>query len=98
MRKLNLLRIRLNLYPRHHHALAQAAAFEQRWAERKSSLAKLDGFRFFTLLRRVDKVGERTIEYPADTPDYMSMTVRSRVEFWAARRWSAPRTPPSTCL
>ena len=27
--------------------------FEKRWAERKSRLANLDGFRFFTLMRRV---------------------------------------------
>ena len=40
----------------------KAAAFEQRWATRKSRLATLDGFRYFTLLRRVplvDVVGER---------------------------------------
>ena len=29
-------------------------AFEKRWAERKSRLAVLDGFRFFTLMRRVE--------------------------------------------
>ena len=28
--------------------------FEKRWAERKSRLANLDGFRFFTLMRRVE--------------------------------------------
>lgn len=31
------------------------ARFEQRWATRKSRLAELDGFRFFTLLRRVPR-------------------------------------------
>ena len=31
------------------------AKFEQRWATRKSRLAVLDGFRFFTLLRRVPR-------------------------------------------
>lgn len=30
------------------------AAFEKRWAERKSRLGLLTGFRFFSLLRRVD--------------------------------------------
>ena len=52
--------------------------FEKRWAERKSSLASLDGFRFFTLLRRVDGVelpGGGLVEYEEGTPDYMSMTV-----------------------
>ena len=29
------------------------AKFEKRWAERKSRLAELDGFRFFTIMRRV---------------------------------------------
>ena len=32
----------------------QGPKFEKRWAERKSRLAELDGFKFFTLLRRVD--------------------------------------------
>ena len=31
--------------------------FEKRWAERKSRLANLDGFRFFTLMRRVEGMG-----------------------------------------
>ena len=31
--------------------------FEKRWAERKSRLANLDGFRFFTLMRRVEGPG-----------------------------------------
>ncbi len=41
--------------------------FEKRWAERKSSLATTDGFRFFTLLRRVDDVKStdgNTFSYP----------------------------------
>ena len=33
--------------------------FEKRWADRKSRLAKLDGFRFFTLLKRVSLFGQR---------------------------------------
>jgi len=45
--------------------------FEKRWAERKSRLADLEGFRFFTLLRRVVEEGE----VPADEPDYVSFTV-----------------------
>jgi len=51
------------------------AAFEKRWANRKSSLAKMEGFRFFTLLRRCEKVGGVEKEYEEGTPDYMSMTV-----------------------
>jgi len=31
----------------------KAAKFEQRWANRKSRLAELDGFRYFHLMRRV---------------------------------------------
>ena len=51
--------------------------FEKRWADRKSSLKVLDGFRFFTLLRRADgvSVSGRVIEYEEGTPDYMSMTI-----------------------
>lgn len=46
--------------------------FEKRWAERKSRLANLDGFRFFTLLRRVNLDGT---EYANELGNYMSMTV-----------------------
>jgi len=51
--------------------------FEKRWADRKSSLKVLDGFRFFTLLRRADDVqlNDRPVEYAQGTADYMSMTV-----------------------
>ena len=51
--------------------------FEKRWADRKSSLKILEGFRFFTLLRRADDVelNGKKVEYEDDTPDYMSMTV-----------------------
>mmetsp|Transcript_905 Transcript_905/g.1599 ORF Transcript_905/g.1599 Transcript_905/m.1599 type:complete len:352 (+) Transcript_905:111-1166(+) len=34
------------------------AKFEKRWAERKSRLAELDGFQFFTIMRRVTLEGE----------------------------------------
>jgi len=51
--------------------------FEKRWADRKSSLKTLEGFRFFTLLRRADDIelNGKAVEYEEDTPDYMSMTV-----------------------
>mmetsp|Transcript_31606 Transcript_31606/g.103013 ORF Transcript_31606/g.103013 Transcript_31606/m.103013 type:complete len:308 (+) Transcript_31606:17-940(+) len=48
--------------------------FEQRWANRKSRLAELDGFRFFTLLRRVDDDPALRGELDADM---MSLTVWS---------------------
>ena len=40
-----------------HLPQGREAAFEKRWAERKSSLGLLKGFRFFGLLRRVDVTG-----------------------------------------
>jgi heme-degrading monooxygenase HmoA len=39
--------------------------FEKRWADRKSRLATLDGFRFFTLLKRTHTEG-----FDMDAPDY----------------------------
>jgi heme-degrading monooxygenase HmoA len=54
-------------------------AFEKRWAERKSRLATLDGFRFFTLLRRVDVTAAEGAPAPTASADeefdYVSMTV-----------------------
>jgi heme-degrading monooxygenase HmoA len=47
-------------------------AFEKRWAERPSRLAKLDGFRFFTLMRRVEG-GDDTDE----EANYVSFTIWS---------------------
>lgn len=47
--------------------------FEKRWADRKSSLKTLEGFRFFQLLRRDSFSG--SIKYEEGEPDYMSMTV-----------------------
>ena len=48
--------------------------FEKRWADRKSRLAQLNGFKFFTLLRRVDfdKGGE---PYEGELANYVSCTV-----------------------
>ena len=60
----------------------KAAAFEQRWATRKSRLANLDGFRYFTLLRRVplvEVVGERGAQAMGGNEnkkyDYKSLTI-----------------------
>ena len=47
------------------------AKFEKRWAERKSRLSLLPGFRFFTLLRRVSEFG---VEYDSDSGNYISFT------------------------
>jgi len=44
--------------------------FEKRWAERKSRLAELDGFQFFTLLRRVDVKEGDEVDF-----NYMSLTL-----------------------
>lgn len=45
--------------------------FEARWANRKSRLAKLDGFRFFTLMRKLRVEGGEE----DDTPNYISYTI-----------------------
>mmetsp|Transcript_17906 Transcript_17906/g.55068 ORF Transcript_17906/g.55068 Transcript_17906/m.55068 type:complete len:334 (+) Transcript_17906:148-1149(+) len=58
-----------------------AAKFEARWANRKSRLATLDGFRYFSLFRQVpleDVVGERgaaAMGGNAPSYDYMSFTI-----------------------
>lgn len=53
--------------------------FEKRWAERKSRLANLDGFRFFTLMRRVDGmpagVGGPPKQSTDEEYDYVSLTI-----------------------
>jgi len=56
------------------------AQFEQRWAKRKSSLLGLDGFRWFSLLRRVPPSGEEVgYQYPDDY-SYVSLTQWERKE------------------
>ena len=47
------------------------AAFEKRWTERKSQLAKLEGFRFFCMMRRAE-AGDADYE---DDINYISCTV-----------------------
>lgn len=49
--------------------------FEKRWAERKSRLALLEGFRFFTLLRRVSDDGEEFTLNGDELGNYISLTV-----------------------
>lgn len=48
--------------------------FEKRWAERKSRLATLPGFRFFSLLRRVDGPGS-DYSQEGEFGNYISFTV-----------------------
>jgi len=48
--------------------------FEKRWADRKSRLAELEGFRFFALLKRVSAFGVDYAE-EGDFGNYISMTV-----------------------
>lgn len=48
--------------------------FEQRWAQRKSSLLELEGFRWFSLMRRVPPSGKEVHEYPDDY-SYISFTI-----------------------
>lgn len=49
------------------------AAFDKRWADRKSRLAELNGFKFFCLLRRVEEFG---IKYDTnDKYNYLSFTI-----------------------
>lgn len=58
--------------------------FEQRWATRKSRLAELDGFQFFTLLRRV--AAPDGAAPPSDEPNYVSFTVWEDVDSFTAWR------------
>lgn len=47
------------------------STFEKRWADRKTLLQTREGFRFFTLLKRVSLFG---IQYDSDFGNYMSFT------------------------
>lgn len=59
------------------------AKFEKRWADRKSRLANLEGFRFFTLFRRVPAFG---ITYDDDFANYISFTYWEKKENFEAWR------------
>jgi heme-degrading monooxygenase HmoA len=50
------------------------AKFEKRWADRKSRISQLKGFRFFTLLKRVQVLGA-DYSKDGDEGNYVSMTV-----------------------
>lgn len=47
--------------------------FEKRWADRKSRVADLEGFRFFTLLKKVEEDGSECAS--TDLGNYLSFTV-----------------------
>jgi len=49
-------------------------AFEKRWADRQSRLGLLEGFRFFCMLRRVERDGPNARPYDDDV-NYISCTV-----------------------
>jgi heme-degrading monooxygenase HmoA len=53
----------------------KGAAFEERWAKRKSRLATLDGFRFFTLLKRITDEDSGIVEYDDEMGNYISYTI-----------------------
>ena len=50
------------------------AAFDKRWADRTSRLAELNGFKFFSLLRRVEEFGI-TYDENNDKYNYLSFTI-----------------------
>jgi heme-degrading monooxygenase HmoA len=60
-----------------------AAAFEQRWANRDSKLHECDGFVAFSMLRRDGQAkGHGTVEMDASEPTYVSTTIwKDRASF-----------------
>lgn len=52
----------------------QEAKFEKRWADRKSRLSQLHGFRFFTLLKRTEVLGA-DYSQEGEEGNYVSLTV-----------------------
>jgi heme-degrading monooxygenase HmoA len=71
--------------------IANAAAFEERWANRESNLAECDGFVAFTMLRRDGQAkGHGTVEMDASEPTYMSTTIwKDRASFDSWKNGSA---------
>lgn len=62
--------------------------FEQRWANRKSRLATLEGFKYFHLMRRVDPNNKylQTDENGETMGNYVSFTVWEKKSHFSARR------------
>jgi heme-degrading monooxygenase HmoA len=73
----------------------KAAKFEKRWANRKSRLATLDGFKYFHLMRRVNLEEDGKTTYAEDSSDetfgnYVSFTIwEKKSHFSAWRKGSA---------
>lgn len=51
------------------------AKFEKRWADRKSRIANLEGFRFFTLLKRVNLLKQADYSEEGEFGNYISLTI-----------------------
>eukprot|EP00523_Entomoneis_sp_CCMP467_P010247 CAMPEP_0168737160 /NCGR_PEP_ID=MMETSP0724-20121128/10242_1 /TAXON_ID=265536 /ORGANISM="Amphiprora sp., Strain CCMP467" /LENGTH=350 /DNA_ID=CAMNT_0008784399 /DNA_START=40 /DNA_END=1092 /DNA_ORIENTATION=+ len=71
----------------------KAAKFEKRWATRKSSLAKLEGFRYFHLMRRVtlDDNSATSTYWEGDSQEdlfenYVSFTIWNKKSLFSAWR------------
>lgn len=63
----------------------KSAAFEKRWADRKSRLSQLEGFDFFALLKKIDASG--TMNPKDDSHEnYISFTVWNKKENFEAWR------------
>lgn len=68
------------------------AKFEKRWANRKSSLAKLDGFKYFHLMRRVNLEDDGTSSYDegdsseTSQGNYVSFTIWDKKSDFSAWR------------
>ena len=68
-----------------------AAAFEERWANRDSKLHECDGFVAFSMLRRDGQAkGHGTVEMDSSEPTYVSTTIwKDRASFEAWKTGSA---------
>ena len=68
-----------------------AAAFEERWANRDSKLHECDGFVAFSMLRRDGQAkGHGTVEMDASEPTYVSTTIwKDRASFDAWKSGTA---------
>jgi heme-degrading monooxygenase HmoA len=68
-----------------------AAAFEERWANRESKLGECDGFVGFAMLRRDGQAkGHGTVEMDPSEPTYVSTTIwKDRASFDSWKNGSA---------
>lgn len=70
---------------------SNAAAFEQRWANRESKLQECDGFVSFSMLRRDGQAkGHGTVEVDQSEPTYVSTTIwKDKASFEQWRKGTA---------